>query len=401
MRRFLLAAALILVLPMAAAAGKATETGWTKVTMPANDGFVLSFKIPPGWAHKFHGSYRRGVRKNDAPIQVLSMSIHHPDREHSISLYMYAYPSTLSLEDLVEGTFSRERWAKITLQTGFDQSFGRRSFSRTVSYSKKSTDPFSRDAMTIFHDRVAITANYKADSGYFEKLAGPFDRIIRSVAVTPVADLDAGTVRRHYVSPKVLVTPGKYWLDAGFSLVMPPGWESEEVEIAAASKKGARGGRMVVDFFAPSSPDDPAFTVVLDGILYSERLSAAQFLATREPILALIATGLRETETEPGVALPGDDFWPGWTIMQDGFCLYKSRTRRFTRSGKIEVKTYTGTDAVTGVDLKLRTHTAGGVTLACNLIFRAPPEDFDRLAPEVGAMIRSVKVESGGLIMLK
>ena len=409
MKRFLLAAALIVLLPFLAVAEdankNATGDGWTKVTLPANGGFVLSLELPPGWEHGFQGSTDASgyYAINDERPQWLSVFYHHPDHFNAIVLYMFTYSNPFSLEDFAKVSRLKIQF-DTTLHIGSDQSFGRPSFSHTKSYEKGATDPHRRDVATVFHDRVGIFAFfYRWHPNTIADLSKDFDTIIKKITVTPVADLDPTEVWQLYVSPKIGATPGKFWLNAEFSLAMPPGWQAEEVEVVRVASGGAEAGRMIVDFFPPGASDEASFTVQLDGMPYNRSLSAAEFLATRDPIVASMADDAREVETATDVGMPdAERRRPDYSYAtQDGFCLSESSTRRFHQTEGVKVKSYAGKDALTGKDTKLRIYTAGGVTLACNLIFRAPPDDFDRLAPQVGEMVRSIKTTAGGLIMLK
>ena len=384
----------MLLLPFVAAAEQAAEDGWTKVTMPANGGFVLSLEIPSNWVRRDTAIRSNQYAPKQWPAhQLVFATLRHPELGR-IHLTMKSFSAQTNLEDFVNYDRDLLRQNEYLLQAGFDRSYGRPSYSKTVSGEPGSTTPDARRTVTIFHDRVGMDAKFVAGFGKFPETEKIFNRIIKSIKVTPVAELDADRVWRLYVSPSVIFTPGEWYLEGNFSLAMPPGWQAEEVEIAHAASGDAKAGRMIVEFYPPEFSDEASFTVQLDGKLYNERLSAAEFLATRDPIVAITATEAREVKTGAGAAIPDDQ-------VEDGFCLSKNRTRRFGKSGQIEIKSYAGKDALTGEDVMLRFHTAGGVTLACNLIFKARPDDFERLTPQVDEMVRSLKTGSEGPIFLK
>ena len=105
-----------------------------------------------------------------------------------------------------------------------------------------STEPYRRQIATVFHDRVGIFAYFISPwsgsketpwSG-FPALSETADRILKSIAVTPVAALDPDRVWQLYISPRVTFAPGKNNLEANFSLALPPGWQAEEIEIVDA-----------------------------------------------------------------------------------------------------------------------------------------------------------------------
>ncbi len=390
---------------VATAADLEPNAGWTRVALPELDGFVLSVEVPSGWEHEFHadhdeyGYYKN--KKNGEQPKILRLYMRNPEDPAGYYLYfnINAYPGDIGIEDFADINYMLGPYPNMATEQfqekGFDESFGRRSFSVTTFAEKtRAVDPFNKEAVTTYHGRVAIHASVATSMYDYPDQAVFFDRIIKSIAVTPVAEIDPEQVWQLFLSPEITVTPGKYELEAFVSLAMPPRWQAEEVEVVTAGAGGAKAGRMILDFYPREGSEDVGVTLQMDGTAYRERLSAEGFLATRDPVLASMANDLREVETEAGVAVPNDYQWRG-------FCLSQRKTRRFKKSGPVEVKTFDGKDAFSGEDVRLRVYTAGGVTLACNVIFKAPPDEFARLAPQVDRMLRSLKVQAGGLIMMK
>lgn len=393
----------ILLLAASAAAQETDTSGGSEVTLPALDDFVLSLEIPPGWEVFFggEGDLTKWHTKDGVEPLGMPVTLHNKDMLFTMVLRMFVYDSPLSLEYFVAIKDMATK-TDTTLQLGTDQSYGRQSFSHTKAAKAGSTDPDRHEAVTVLRDRVGISAAFIGDLNTFAARQAAFEKIARTISVTPIAELDADTVWRYYVSPEIAITPGKNWLNGTLSLAVPPGWDVEEIELVQGGLGGAAAGRFVVDLIPEDSFEETAFTIVLDGKAYDERLNAAQFIATRDPLVASLANDILEIDTEIDAGMPeperqGSGIYP----LQDGFCLSESRTRRFRQTDGVAVKSYRGKDVLTGEDTRLRVYTAGGVTLACNMIFRAPPDRFNQLLPTVDRIVRSTKVKAAGLIMLK
>lgn len=395
----------LLLLPMIASAQK-TPDDWQSVTLPSNNGFVMSMKIPPGWKYEAYArrdvprfetrAERRKWRSQKVPVWLTG-----PEKT-GVHVIMRAYNTPRSLATYLETFKSWHKAHKGTLARQADDSFGRPSWSHLTTHDKNSRRPTAKRAFTMYHDRVLIEASTRKFPEKFPEAVKTFDRILRSITVSPVGELDTAPANGYYASPAVRVTPGRWELDAEVSALVPSGWTVEVIEAAhgRGNHRSGQPGRLELEFRPSGGPENTGITVGLIGYAYGNRPGREQFFKTRAAVMDFLADDVREVPGPENAEIPKGTIRPS-VPMQFGFCLSQARSRRFTASGRIETKTFTGKDPISGEGVKFRVYTAGGYTLACNVIIRAPMDKFDAFLPAAKQFVRSLSVIAEGTIMLK
>ena len=386
MRRAAFALA-ILSLFGAAAEAPAQETKLVPFTAPAYKGYVLSADLPKGWRPKIGaGRYWLYINAN-RPADKLDPV--------TLSLGVGILRKPMSFEKVVASKIKNFKYNPSTIyhKRGFNQVLGKKTFyylhSSKYQYGSskivKIPSPTFKTYITVIDDRAVInfTLTTRRPDDY-RKLLPLFERVARTVKVRPVSAVPPGQLSRFYTSPNVQFSRRRdYYLWTKFMLALPPGWSARKVAVRHAGRSSERG-RMVIDM-APPKPARPGgrqkLTVAFEGLRVGA-LQPADFLATAKAHVAAVLTKARKIET------PKSAQWSGQIGF--GFCLMRKRMRRGAGTGKIHVATYLGEDK-NGRARKLRIYTAGGLTMACNVIYAADPKTFDASWERVYGMISSLK----------
>ena len=366
------------------------RTELVTVVSPVVKGYVLSVDVPKtGTAEK----WRRSIDPSERGLTIFFSS-----RSSSSILYFRVYKKPGNFERLInyrKGLFKRHG-LKI-YETGFNNALGRKTFfflssNKTISVGGKkikATKPTTKTYITLFDNRVTVEMRIDVGPRQVPPLALSkslplFERIAKSIKVTHASAMAPGQLSRYFSSPNTRLSKRhRYYLNATVTATLPPGWSASVLDARHAIGTSGQG-RVVVEL-TPSRKSPPGryqkLTIVLQGIPILKAFSLAGFLDTAKAHLASALPNAKKIDTPGAVAKPGGS----------DFCYSNRRVKRGVSTGKVYVATYAGKDG-DGQDRKVRIFTAGGFTMACNVIYAADPKTFDASKARIGAILKSLKV---------
>ncbi len=371
---------------------RAEKTELETVVLPAIKGYVLSIDLPKtGTAENWQRSINPDKR---------GVTIYFSSRSASSSLYFNVWDKPKNFDKYARDRQQNARKYKKVYEDGYNKALGNRtlfvvSSRKTVSVDGKevkATKPTNKTYITQFDKRVDVEMYIYVGDGQVPPFALPkslplFERIARSVKVTPASAMGAGQLRQYFSSPKIQVSRRRdYYLKATATMALPPGWAAQVVTADPAS--GSReSGRVVVELTPRRKPLADRYEklrLVLEGVEIRNVFSLPGFLDTARVYLAAELPNPEKIRTPKTVAMP---------VSNDGsgYCNMWRKVRRGVSTDKVYVSTYAGKDT-NGQDRKVRVYTAGGFTLACNIIYTADPKTFDASQERIGAILKSLSI---------
>ena len=375
---------------------RAEKTAMVTVMMPAVKGYVLSVDLPKtGTAEK----WRRSIYPGQGEVSISFYS-----RSSSFNLTFRVYDKPASFERYVNYWHRLIKTNRLKIyDKGFNNALGRKTFFYLSSYRTmnrdgtytKVTKPTGKTYQTAFDKRLMLW--FSVNVGPRRPLAPTeslllFERIARSIKVTQASAMAPGQPSRYYSSPNIrLFQRRNYHLDAALTVKLPPGWAARVVAAEPASRSSERG-RVVVEV-TPSRKSLAGryqkLTFVLQGLSLPKAFTRAGFLGTAKAHVASALPNPRRIETPKGIVLPGGHGF--WNTLRPG-------ERRDTETGRFDVGTYAGKDR-NGRDRKVRIYTVGRASMACNIIYAADPKTFDDQQESIGAIVKSLRIETGSLVL--
>ena len=414
MRR-IIAVIFVCLIGISAAGAQAEEQEWKTVRTSAFGGYVISYDRPGDWyegKERFDNRdfrFREGGRAKT--LRYREMASYFDNLNVSFTVRQFDLPQPVALDRWIE--VKEQFWKHMLNKTilthgkGNTKILGKTAFfflsSRMNTYSGgkavpttgptpkwrgdsstrkvPATGPTTKDVMIVVDDRVVLEVRFVVMGGFtewFKTLQPIFDRMLKSIKVTPVAKLDASQVARGYKSPEIRISQRRnYYLKISISLILPPGWSAGDPLLKPATAANSRG-RMIVEIRRSKDPGGPSFLLVVEGVPPNRPLESVDYLATADRLIGKLMT----------------KHGPGKTIMIGSqpwfFCMGHMKNRYWRGTGKsAHVRSYSGKDRK-GRDVRARVYTAGGFSAACNLIFIARTKDFDKALPDIDAMIKSI-----------
>ncbi len=389
----------IFLYAVAAFSARAEEPAWKTVTPPAFADHVVSFEQPAGWELENDVSergfrFRKGGKMLFFPFARISLwgrtkaTQNKASETIGITMNLHDLPKPVSLDRWVEVLVAGwKNFAMIVHEKGFDRLSGQRAFyyfksGETVwknGKKVKATEPNGRDHIAVLNDRLLIELSFSASTpALFKKYAPVFERIEKSLKVTPVSALDPSRISHVYKSPEIRISQRRdYYLDTFFSLELPPGWSAFEAAVEPATVK-REGGLLVVEAGPDALSEDLSFMVVVQGMPVTA-LTGSDYLATADRVI-----GALMPEHSPGEAVETS------AAPSPFHCQALRKQRHGEGTRKTYVKTYTGKDR-DGRPLKARVYTLGGMTMVCNLVYIDAPATFDKYLPLIDGIVKSFK----------
>lgn len=386
----------------------------TIVRLPSFAGTSVSFVMPEGWTVDTRLDRER--RYDDShgyiePLDVIMLAVRrtdHVDQREYDSIEIQIYPEKISIQDpdSARGTVvsassldfitdpERAPWGK---DTKFDFEADFEADTPNIQKTALSEDGTIRWKRCAVHQptaRVLVRSCFNAGApgrDSFATVAALFAGLLESIKVVP-ADGEATETGRFYHVPETVVTGGDSYLHAELTLGLPPDWQFETLKRAHSAQAEIGGGVIVTGY------SDASFgaqvTLQVDGLPYKTRIGPEEFLASYKAVVDAALVDPVEVETPDNVTMPTG-------YKGEDFCLSRYKTRRFSFSDKIEVRTFLGKDAYTSENVKMRVYTAGGITMICNLTLQAKVEEFDDRAEEFDKILKWMKLDANGTITMK
>jgi hypothetical protein len=369
------------------------KTELVPVVLPAVKGYVISVDLPKtGTAEKWTRSV--GGSGGEGSISFYS-------RSANFSLLLRVYDKPASFERYVKywnRAFIKGYRYKI-YEKGFNNALGRKTFfflssNQTISMDGKevqATKPTGKSYFSVFEKRAMVrffvyVGPRQAPPLALTKSLPLFERIARSIKVKPASAMPPGQLSRYFSSPNTRLSKRRgYYLNATITVTLPPGWAARVADARHATGSAGQGRVAVELTRRRKSPAGryEKLTLVLQGIPIPKAFTRAGFLDTAKAHLAEALANPNKIETPKAVAMPGGG---------SRFCYMHRKVRRGESTGKVYVGTYAGKDR-DGQDRKVRVYTAGGFTMACNVIYAADPRTFEESQERIGAILRSLRVE--------
>lgn len=388
-RRRIMEVIVVCLIGTLAAGAQAQQEKWKTVRFPASGGYVVSYDRPIDWYHDGNNtaSHLAKMDRINKRINFTPGSKYHAG-EVDFIVSRIDLPRPATLERLIKEEKARWKdYAMIVHGEGTMQVMGKKAFyylssgKTTWKGGKKvpATGPTKKTMIVVLNDRVYLVIIVRATyTEQFKALQPTFDRMLKSLKVTPIAKLDASLIAHVYSTPDTRISRRRgYFLDVSISMTLPPGWAAGDPTVRHATVAKPRG-RMIVEIRRKKDPDGPSFLIVVEGMPPNRPLEPADYLATTDRLIGKLMT----------------KYGPGKTIKVASsprfFCLGHRKNRIWTGTGKrAHVRSYSGKDEK-GRDVRARVYTAGGYSAACNLIFIAQTKDFDKTLPDIEAIVKSI-----------
>jgi hypothetical protein len=398
-----------------AAAGNGGEGEWKTFTTPAFQDHVLSFSCPNDW-EKEHSGYMTNYKRE---TYGLYFTVTSSEKKALVSMTLIDLKDKMELENLKEIILSKrnsllqDTWyvdkkyndVTVVYEDGYVP-LGRlkayyRTFSAPTYYDSqkkakvKCSSPMKKVLYTVVAGHVALRVSYEAsryqpDSPETYKAFYPMaDKIIQSLKVKPVSSLGADVVVwKPYTSRRITLSRRRdYRAQCDFEINMPSNWVAKEISFQPA-KGPKEEGNMAVNFLAPEDRASDSYrervTVICEGLPIGP-LAFNDYMGTAEKHVAAIMPKHEKVKTEI-LSFPEPNASVG------SFANLPLRRAESTK-GKTLINVYSGKDEK-GRDLKIKTYTAGGLTIALNLVYAAESKDFDKFIPLVQEMMESLKISA-------
>ncbi|MEM0946938.1 MAG: hypothetical protein AAGK37_06000 [Pseudomonadota bacterium] len=399
---------------VSAVSATAQDSTGEVIRLPSFAGNSVSLTMPEGWT--VDALLERAQRYDEAigyldPLDKITLAVRRADHVHQREydwVEIQIFPMNVSIQDPDSargiGTSASSLDPIIDPQIAFwgnDTKFDfEADFEADLPKVQKTalfddgTIRGERCAVYQPAERVLVRSCFNAsspDRAPFDVVAPLFDGMLNSIGVTPTNDAETPPHRFYHV-PETVVTGGESYLYAALTLGLPSDWQFETLK-RAHSAEAAIGGGVIVTGYSDTS-FSAQVTLQVDGLPYKTRIGPEEFLASYKAVVDAALVDPQEVETPEDVTLPTG-------FRGEDFCLSRYKTRRFSFSDKVEVRTFLGKDAYTGDDVKMRVYTAGGITMICNLTLQAKVGEFDERAEEFETILKWLKVYANGTITLK
>ena len=215
----------------------------------------------------------------------------------------------------------------------------------------------------------------------YEELLPTVMRFLESVKFQPLSDFDKNVVFNVLYKNSIHIAQRyDYEATGSFKITHPSDWEVQKLEATPPIARVGEG-RLVVSFTGPddlSSTGEPEYLIVDLRGMSNPPYEPADFLATTDPIVQTLMQNPQKISAE--------------SAEIEGFRRFASmRSTYITGTKQTYINTYVG-KSEDGARLKIRTYTAGGQSMAANIIFVADEEDFDGTLPVIEKMIDSLSV---------
>lgn len=363
---------------------------------PSFQGHVYRMEAPAGWTVTFANDYgfelssqsdlrRAGIR--------IALSVAPIPKMHLVKHGWKPDGSALPGEVLASYVKGIRRWKD---QKTFERSVGRlaghsalcRAIGPGTLYdpTKKTPVPTEGAIQKTYHvmttDYTHISASLRTNrvlhesQGVFRRLLPVAEKVVASIREIDLSAMSeqekARILTRKYASPQVVISRRRdYYVKMQVEMLCPPGWQAKVTTSRAAgpsSEKGLCVIEVTMPFEVKKDQAVARLMIVMEGLPVGP-LDKGDFLKTLDPRVNALLPEPKLLSTKE-IRFPATEH------------LARTRGRRTTPTGKTVVRTYSGQDAY-GRTLKVRAHTAGGLTVACHIILVTDADSYEKILPQV------------------